>query len=142
MPLAPGSNRSIVSSNISELMGTGKYPQKQAVAIALSNARRHPQADGGGTDPDDAIAAATRLARTKLQFGGSAPWFERAEARQIDNPSSYGFSMGSGGGRTDKNNLDVAAGSYVLPADVVSGLGEGNSLAGASVWDKIIRSLP
>lgn len=46
MPLSPGSDRKTVSKNISEMMGAG-YPQKQAVAASLSNARRHPRADGG-----------------------------------------------------------------------------------------------
>lgn len=33
-------------------------------------------------------------------------------------------------GRTDKIPMDVKSGSYVIPADVVSGMGEGNTLAG------------
>lgn len=44
MPLKPGNSRSVISGNIRELMATGKYPQRQAVAIALHNSRR---ADGG-----------------------------------------------------------------------------------------------
>lgn len=40
-PLRSGSSRDVVSSNISRLVHEG-YPQKQAVAVALSNARRHP----------------------------------------------------------------------------------------------------
>lgn len=39
MPLLPGSSRSTISSNISEMVRSG-YPQRQAVAASLSNARR------------------------------------------------------------------------------------------------------
>jgi hypothetical protein len=40
-PLLPGHDRETVSHNIREMMHKGR-PQKQAVAIALENARRHP----------------------------------------------------------------------------------------------------
>lgn len=39
MPLKRGSSKATVSKNIKELMQSGR-PQKQAVAIALSEARR------------------------------------------------------------------------------------------------------
>lgn len=36
-------------------------------------------------------------------------------------------------GRTDRHNINVKSGSYVIPADIVSATGEGNTLAGNAI---------
>lgn len=107
----------------------------EGLAIATANARA--RADGGQIDA--ALSIAHRAA------GGftppAPPYFERQEMRSL-NERPYGFTVGTGGGRTDKNDISVAPSSYVLPADVMSGLGDGNSLHGAHVWDTILNSMP
>lgn len=40
-------------------------------------------------------------------------------------------------GRTDQHAIDVPEGAYVIPADVVSGLGEGNTLAGMKILENL-----
>jgi len=46
-------------------------------------------------------------------------------------------------GRTDRIPMRARPGSYVLPADVVSGLGQGNTHAGARMWGQaIMASVP
>lgn len=100
-----------------------------------------PRADGG-TTPD--IDHAIRIARRDV--GGytppSPPYFERGAMHNVAEAHPYGFTAGTGGGRTDKNDVSLGSGSYVLPADVVAGLGDGNSLAGAHVWNTILGSMP
>jgi hypothetical protein len=46
------------------------------------------------------------------------------------------------GGRTDHLPMHVGSGSYVLPADIVSGAGQGNTLAGAHVMDQMMAAGP
>lgn len=41
----------------------------------------------------------------------------------------------SGPGRTDNVDMNVAADSFVIPADIVSALGQGNTAAGMKVLD-------
>jgi hypothetical protein len=60
-------------------------------------------------------------------------------------PETYhgsGLIHSSVAGRTDRIPMSVAAGAYVIPADVVSGLGEGNTLSGAKVLDMMMHTGP
>ena len=69
-----------------------------------------------------------------------APWYTRQDERGMVHPE--GLVHGVAGGRTDVHPIQVPSGSYVLPADVVSGLAEGNTMAGSSVIDRMMHSAP
>lgn len=84
----------------------------------------------------------TGIRKKRLAFGGvpQTPWFVRREAAEIYHPS--GFLHSITGGRADALPRTVAAESHVVPSDVVAGLGQGNSLAGAAVMDRILSTGP
>jgi|SRR6185436_6010327 len=87
-----------------------------------------------GNPQDQAVAAALRNAReygAKFAAGGVPK----------QKPHS-GFLHSPVPGRTDKLPVSVAGGSYVLPADHVSALGQNNSLAGADVVNKTFKLGP
>lgn len=110
MPLHKGSSRKTISSNISELVHSGR-PQKQAIAIALKTARETRAIGGLGPSKPSTprVSAPAKPAVSKLHVG------------PIHSPVA---------GRTDHLPMHVPSGSYVIPADIVSALGEGNTMAG------------
>lgn len=68
------------------------------------------------------------------------------EARHAEHAGLFSHPSGLvhtlGPGRTDNVPMSVAAGSHVIPADVVAGLGEGNTLAGANVLGQEMKGGP
>jgi len=110
MPLKKGSSQKTVSSNISELVGSGRHPQKQAVAIALDTARRTRAAGGQIKAPPPKITT------------------DKVHTGPIHSPVA---------GRTDHLPMHVPSGSYVIPADIISAMGEGNTMAGFRVANQI-----
>lgn len=115
MPLIKGGSKADVSANIRAERAAGK-PHKQAVAIALDLARKYRSAGGVAQEP----------------------WEIRDEARHMVQPVKG--LVGTTGGRSDKINTNVANGSHVIPADVVSHIGAGNSLAGMTKLGQMFGS--
>jgi hypothetical protein len=74
-----------------------------------------------------------------MPFSAQAPWFVRSEARGM---VPHGMLGGSGMGRTDTLPIAVPSGAWIAPADLVSGIGQGNSQAGAAILDRVFHSGP
>jgi len=88
--------------------------------------------------PDEGIA---RASGGPLSMSQADPWWTRSEAGQIDRGTT-GYLHGATAGRADQIATTAPAGSYVIPADVVAGLGEGNNLAGARVIQEAMATGP
>ena len=71
-----------------------------------------------------------------------SPWWARQEAEGDTRGAATGFLSGDTPGRADSIKTQAPSGAYVLPADVVAGLGEGNSLAGARVVQEMLSTGP
>ena len=103
-----------------------------------------PQATSAGVTMPPTTNAMKRgggIAKQHFDLGGvpageQTPWYTRREA------SDSGLIHAYSPGRTDTLNMEPLAGSYIFPADVISGLGEGNTLAGASAMDRMLSSGP
>jgi hypothetical protein len=91
----------------------------------------------------------------KRAGGGSTPFHLRGYNESIGAPTSgsepgvrrfttphVGMIHSPIPGRTDKISMNVKGGSYILPADIVSGIGQGNSMAGASILNKFFKMSP
>ena len=73
-----------------------------------------------------------------IGIGAADPWWTRHAAFSADQ----GLLHSAIPGRTDHIAANPAADSFVIPADVVSGLGEGNTLAGARVLTQALDMGP
>lgn len=114
MPLTKSPTDAAFKSNVKAEMSAGK-PQNQALAIAY------------------------RVKREGRAAGGPSPasWQTRKEAGAMTHS---GPIMSAVAGRTDHHPMNVAAGSYVLPADHVSSLGQGNTQGGMAVLGHMFGS--
>jgi len=120
MPLKKGSSKATISSNVREMVRAG-HPQNQAVAAALNTARKA-KAHGGHIH---------MWKKPKLPKGPLVKRSPKVHTGPIHSAVA---------GRTDHLPMHVASGSYVIPADIISAMGEGNSMAGFKVAKSIFSA--
>jgi hypothetical protein len=64
--------------------------------------------------------------------------FGALNVRPADNPPGAHLIHSAVPGRVDRIPMRARSGSFILPADVVSGLGQGNTYAGAKMWGQAL----
>ena len=84
-----------------------------------------------GHPRDQAIAAALSTARKTRATGG-----------QVSTKVHTGPIHSAVAGRTDHLPMNVPSGSYVIPADIISAMGEGNTMAGFKHMRRIFGGTP
>lgn len=122
MPLNKSGSEGAFKQNVKTLMGeVGKSPHVQSRSQAL------------------AIAYATKRRGRAMGGIASNPFTLRNVVRR---EMHTGPIMSAVPGRTDKHAMNVPSGSYVVPADVVSHLGQNNTSAGMQVLHKELHGGP
>ncbi len=140
---------------------SGALPQSQGIPIGLQlaaiKAMTKADADVRGNSQNNNNSAATdqqmmRMMQQQPQatqgmskggvFGVLNAKPPRSLARVTEPQVTSGFLHSTIPGRTDRLATSVRAGSHIIPADVVSSFGQGNSLAGARNLDTTMRALP
>jgi hypothetical protein len=95
---------------------------------------------GSGFDQVDATAGMTPWLTPGFAEGGLAdhnPEFYSEGGASI----AHRYVKGDGDGTSDSVPAMLASGEFVIPADVVSGLGNGDNDAGAKVLDEFMKSI-
>ena len=79
-----------------------------------------------GHPQKQAVAAALNMARQSKAKGG-----------EIDAKIHVGPIHSNVAGRTDHLPIGVPSGAYVIPADIISGFGEGNTMSGFQIANNV-----
>jgi len=121
MPLSQGFSHEVISHNIKEMIDAG-HPRDQAIAAALHTARESHHHKAFGGQNQKTTTTTTQGAAFGNLFSGP-----------IHSPVA---------GRTDHLPMHVHSGSYVIPADIISAMGEGNTMAGFKSARRIFGGMP
>lgn len=161
MPLEHGHSQKTISRNIREMQANG-HPHDQAVAAALETARRYREAGGRVKHSKESVHYSPGMGNDRCH--NCTHWCGRETCEEVrgDIDPMYWCKLfhmhrrgrAEGGvvlhtgpihaavaGRTDHLPMHVPDKSYVLPADIVSGLGEGNTLAGFKIAHALPKSM-
>jgi hypothetical protein len=133
MPLSKGTSQKTISHNISEMVHAG-HPQAQAIAAALNTAR-HARAFGGPNQFTETSTGPMDYRKADL----SVPQVKHFQPVEMTHKGAIHSPVA---GRTDHLPTKLDSGSYVIPADIISSMGEGNTMAGFKIARRMFSSKP
>lgn len=107
--------------------------KRQWAAVANSVLKR---SENDGLAIREANGAVAKMASGGLASLNSIPYADKTFERSAPH---VGFIHSLVPGRTDRLPMNVKANSFVVPADIVSTIGQGNSNAGASLLGQITK---
>lgn len=112
----------------------GNSPNGQIINRVLQQKKMMP----GSLQPKQAQPQQQQQTASSLNPAGipTAASGGRQGESHYDDGGAVGYLHGETPGRTDVLHIQPPGGSYVIPADVVSGLGQGNSIAGAAILNR------
>jgi len=133
MPLAHGKSQKTISKNISEMTRAG-HPHDQAVAAALNMARSG-KAEGGPNQFTETRTGPLDYRKPDINI----PQIEYPMHAELTHKGPIHSPVA---GRTDHLPTKLDSGSYVIPADIISSMGEGNTMAGFKIARRMFSGKP
>lgn len=128
MPLVKSPSKEAFKTNVAEMIRAG-HPRDQSLAAAYRVKRG--KANGG------LVAGFAQGGPPKMSI--NPPYYARAEARGMMHSGPINSVVP---GRTDRHNVTVGSGSYIIPSDTVSHLGQNNTAAGHAILSKMFSGGP
>ena len=108
---------------------------KQGGLVQLASGRAGQAGDEPLLDELDGHAGPLRGEERKALAPRARVWLP--SICQRESPGAHLINS-TVSGRTDRIPMRARTGCFVIPADVVSGLGEGNTMAGAKMWGDLL----
>lgn len=144
-PKAPPATHHLADGTVLKQYDLGKRGQQwreNGKVISAERARTLRAQQPSGRMPSNALHAPPTESqggaiRSPMDIAYAVRRQNRAEGGEVH----AGPIMSSVPGRTDNHPMDVEEGAYILPADHISSLGEGNTMAGMEVVNHMIESL-
>ena len=120
----------------------GRYAKSYKYKKYPGDTERIPRSEQLVEDVTDEVSPEIKAQIYGYAGGGKVTDWYKSSMKQKMPSTPTGMLKSSIPGRTDKLPLKVDPGSYVLPADIPSALGQGNTMAGSDILDKMFKKGP